>query len=187
MEIYITRHTPVANEDNLCYGQSDIPLRESVTQDLAQLIEKLPKAIDVVFSSPLERCKLLTTALNHKNTIYSDALMEMNFGAWESKKWDAINQEELNHWMSDFVQVKPPEGENLIELFERVKLFLDKLRLEKHEKVLLVTHAGVMRCIWAYLLNIPLHNIFKIPVDFGQLLTIKMNEDPNFDSIKKIH
>ena len=63
--------------------------------------------------------------------------------------------------MADFVNVKTPNGENLLELAERVKLFLDELRNQQHNKVLLITHSGVIRCIWSYLLEIPLQNIFK--------------------------
>jgi alpha-ribazole phosphatase len=112
--------------------------------------------------------------------------MELNFGDWEYKKWNDINQGTLNYWMEEFVNVKTPNGENLLELFDRVKLFLDNLRKQQHKKVLLITHAGVIRCLWAYTLEIPLTNIFKIPVDYGQLLIINLATEHKLDSIKKI-
>ena len=78
----------------------------------------------------------------------------------------------------------PPNGESLSDLAKRVNEFMDYLRPKKHEKVVLVTHAGVIRCIWAYLLDIPLHNVFKIPVDYDSVLRFKLGENPLFDSIK---
>src|SRR5690606_17532592 len=105
---------------------------------------------------------------------------------WENKQWNDLNQEELNSWMVDFVNVKTPGGENLIGLFERVKLFLDKLRSQPHEKVLLITHAGVIRCIWAYLLAIPLQHIFKIPVNYAETFVFNLHLNPEFDGIIKM-
>lgn len=186
MEVYIIRHTPVAVGKDTCYGQSNVTLADTFLQDVTQFKDQLPKDFDVVFCSPLDRCKALTLQLEFENIQYCDALMEMNFGDWENKNWNDINQDELNNWMSDFVNIKIPNGENLIELFERVKQFLDNLRLQNHKKVLLVTHAGVIRCIWAYLLEIPLQNIFKIPCDHGQIITVNLATDNKYDSIKKL-
>lgn len=184
MEVYIIRHTPVAVGKNTCYGQSNVPLADTFLQDAKQFKNQLPEDFDAVYSSPLDRCKDLALKLELGNILYYDTLIEMNFGAWENKLWNDINQVELNNWMEDFVNVKPPNGENLTELFDRVKQFFDNLRLQNHKKVLLVTHAGVIRCIWAYLLEIPLQNIFKIPCDHGQIIIVNLAVDNKFDSIK---
>jgi len=110
----------------------------------------------------------------------------MNFGNWENKKWKDLDQTELNHWMADFINVKAPNGENLIELFERVEIFFDNLRLRQHKKVLIITHAGVIRCIWSYLLKIPLENIFKIPVGYNELFICELSKNSSIDMIKRI-
>lgn len=102
--------------------------------------------------------------------------MEINFGKWEGKKWNDINQEELQKWMEDFVNIPAPEGENLSELYLRVSGFMDILRSKDFRKVLLITHAGVIRCLWAYLLEIPLFNIFKIPVAYGEVFAFSLGK-----------
>jgi alpha-ribazole phosphatase len=186
MEVYIIRHTQVAIGKDTCYGQSDVPLTATFLQDTKQIKNQLPTDFDAVYCSPLKRCKDLAIALELNNIYFDNSLMEMNFGDWENKKWNDLNQEDLNNWMTDFVKVKTPNGENLIELFERVKLFLDNLRKQEHKKVLLITHAGVIRCVWTYLLQIPLTNIFKIPVDYGQKLIINLSTEHKLDSIKKL-
>jgi alpha-ribazole phosphatase len=186
MEVYIIRHTPVALGKDTCYGQSNVPLADTFLQDIEQYKVELPKEFDVVYCSPLNRCKELATALQFEKIVYENALMEMNFGDWENIKWNDLNQTELNNWMTDFVKIKTPNGENLVELFARVKVFADRLRKKEHKKVLLITHAGVIRCLWAYLLDIPLQNIFKIPVGHNEIFICNMTKNPSTDSIKRI-
>ena len=186
MEVYVIRHTQVAVGKDTCYGQSDVSLADTFLQDAEKLKNQLPNDFDAIYCSPLQRCKDLAIVLELNNIQFDSALMEMNFGDWEYKKWNDINQGTLNYWMEEFVNVKTPNGENLLELFDRVKLFLDNLRKQQHKKVLLITHAGVIRCLWAYTLEIPLTNIFKIPVDYGQLLIINLATEQKLDSIKKI-
>ncbi len=185
MEVYVIRHTSVATEKNTCYGQSNVPLSDTFLIEAKQFKTKLPSNFDIVYCSPLKRCKELATELKLENIVFESALMEMNFGDWENQKWNDINQDDLNNWMIDFVNVKTPNGENLIDLFERVKFFLKNLKLQPHKKVLLVTHAGVIRCIWAYLLDIPLQNVFKIPIGHNEVFLCKLTDNKLTDSIKQ--
>ena len=63
---------------------------------------------------------------------------------------------------------------------------INELRTSKSEKVLIITHSGVIRCIWAYLLEIPLKNIFKIPVGFHEHFKINLGTTPQLDSINRL-
>lgn len=186
MEVHVIRHTVVAVGKDICYGQSDVPLADSFSQDVSDLTNQLSHDFDAVYCSSLNRCEVLAKALNFNNFSIEKALMEMNFGDWENKKWSDIDQNELNNWMVDFVNVKAPNGENLNELFERVAHFMDKLRQQSFNKVLLITHAGVIRCIWAYLLCIPLKNIFKVPVGHKEIFIFQLAKQPDLDSIKRL-
>jgi alpha-ribazole phosphatase len=185
MEIYVIRHTPVATGKDTCYGQSNVPLANTFLHDTEQFKNQLPTDFDTIYCSPLQRCKDLAEALKLNNVKFDDALMEMNFGDWENKKWNDINQNDLNNWMNDFVSIKTPNGENLLELFDRVKLFMDNLRKQQHKKILLIIHAGVIRCLWAYLLNIPLQNIFKIPVGHNEIFIFNLTDSTITDNIKR--
>jgi len=186
MEIYVIRHTPVLVGKDTCYGQTDVSLADTFLEDVEQFKKQLPTNFNAVYSSPLQRCKDLATELKLENVLFDSSLIEMNFGDWENQKWDEINQVDLNHWMNDFVNIKTPNGENLLELFERVKSFFDKLRRQYYERVLIVTHAGVIRCLWAYLLDIPLQNIFKIPVGHNEIFICNLTENITTDSIKRL-
>lgn len=186
MEVYVIRHTPVSTEKGVCYGQSEVPLADSFPQDAKEIASKLPNDFERVYCSPLQRCKDLAKALNSKNPVFENALKEFDFGEWENKKWDDMNRKELDRWMEDFVNVKAPGGENLKEMHARVKAFFESLRQKKEEKVLIITHAGVIRCLWACLLDIPLGNIFKIPVAYKEVLVFNLGEYKNQDYIKQL-
>ncbi|MNK36165.1 putative phosphoserine phosphatase 2 [compost metagenome] len=185
MEIYVIRHTRVSIEKGTCYGQFDVPLNSNFLQDIATLKYKLPNDFDKIFSSPLKRCSLLAEHISLEGIEYHDSLKEMSFGSWENKTWDSIDSELLNEWMDNFVFTKTPEGESLYLLYERVSLFIDQLRSQKYGKIALVTHAGVIRCLWAYVLNIPLESIFKIPIDYGEGMIFKLGDNKSMDQIVK--
>jgi len=186
MEIHVIRHTAVATGHDICYGQSHVPLADTFDQDVESIEKKISGQFDAVYCSPSQRCTELANALRLEGIILENALMELNFGDWEQKKWNDINQEQLNIWMADFVRVYPPNGENLLELFERVQGFTDRLRLLKHKKILLITHAGVIRCLWAYILEIPVQNIFKIPVGYHEVFVCNLTNNRLTDSIIKL-
>ena len=85
--------------------------------------------------------------------------------------------------MEDFVNIAAPNGENVLNLYSRVESFLNELKSKPFENLLLITHSGVIRCIWVYLLQLPLANMFKIPIGFGEILVANLNIDKTLDSI----
>ncbi len=183
MEIYVIRHTQVAVSKDICYGQSNVLLADTFQEEVNSIKTKLPSKFDSIYSSPINRCTQMAEALELGTIKYEKQLMELNFGDWEGKLWNDLDQESLTLWMRNFVTTPPPNGESLSLLYERVNYFLDTLRKENYNKVLLVTHAGVIRCIWAYLLAIPLENIFKLPVGYQEVFVFSLNKDPNWDKI----
>ncbi len=186
MEVYVVRHTPVAVEKGICYGQSDVETGADFEAIYDQIRQQLPDDLEKVYCSPLSRCRLLAEKLAYPTIEYDPALLEMNFGDWEGMKWDDIDQKQLQEWMQDFVSIRAPSGENLTEVSHRVSQFLNRLRTLPHQKVLLVTHSGVIRCIWAYLLHIPLTNVFRFPVGFGEVMVFRLGDTREGDYITKL-
>lgn len=184
MEIYIIRHTRVAVEKGVCYGQTDVPLADSFQEELAVLKSQLPNDFDQVFSSPLSRCKTLAATFSSA-ILFDDRLKEMHFGDWEMKAWNDILTDEIQPWYDDFVSVCTPNGENFEGLYHRCISFLEELRTKDYKKVLIVTHGGIIRSTWSYLLEIPLKNTFKIPLDFGEVLHFHLAKNSNKDYIIK--
>jgi alpha-ribazole phosphatase len=185
MQIFVTRHTKVQAGRETCYGQTNVPLADSFVEEAAAIKEKLPNDFDAVFCSTLNRCRVLASALEFENVQYEGRLIEFNFGDWENKLWNDLDQNELNTWMQDFVNLPTPNGENVLALYERVSSFLDEMRSKNYEKILLITHAGVIRCMWSYLLEMPVKNMFKIPVGFGEIFVVNIGEDRVMDAVKQ--
>jgi len=183
MEIHLIRHTAVNNPDNLCYGFAKMPLRKNYIEDF-ELIE-IEKDFDLIISSPSERCQLLTQYFQFNYQI-DERIKEMNFGDWEMKKWTEIPEEEINPWYEDFINVKATNGENLLEMQTRVSEFWNELLSKKDiNKILIVTHAGVIRLILQSILKFPLENMFNLQIDYGKRTVIDVKD--GFISIKNIN
>lgn len=172
MEVYLIRHTETVSEKGICYGQANVAIQEPFEHLFQEIKDQLPSEEMKVISSPLKRCTVLADFLS-KGTIEQDnRLMEMHFGNWELENWNDIPQQELNPWMEDFVSVQVPNGESFEILYERVLSFIDDLKKQSHEKVAIVTHAGVIRSFLCYQQNLPLKEAFQNKVTFGQIIKI---------------
>ena len=172
MEVYLIRHTETVCEKGICYGQADVAIQEPFEHLFQEIKGQLPSEEMKVISSPLKRCTVLADFLSNEKIEKDKRLMEMDFGNWELKNWNDIPQEELNPWMKDFVSVQVPNGESFEILYERVLSFIEDLKKKPHEKVAIVTHAGVIRSFLCYQQNLPLKEAFQNKVTFGQIIKI---------------
>ena len=179
MEIYLIRHTPVAVGRSGCYGQLDVDLAPTFEEDYLPYREQLPlDTFDRVYCSPLSRCRRLAAALGIETYTVEERLIELSFGDWEGTEWKALPPEELNGWMADFVRQAPPGGESFQALYDRFADFLTELGESDAERVLLIAHAGIIRCAWSYLLDIPLVHLFRLPIGFGEILQFELSPTP---------
>ena len=95
-----------------------------------------------------------TTAL----TIDTDArLRELDFGAWEGQRWDAVPRQGLDQWAADLMDGRPHGGESARTAYARVAEWADSLQASASEPCLwVVGHAGPMRMLAAHWLGLPL-------------------------------
>lgn len=178
MEIFLVRHTRVALSKEYCYGISDVELAESWEQDIAAVKAKLADhKFHKAFTSPLKRCKMLSAELVDAAQ-EDNSLLEMSLGDWELQKWADLDQEILEKWMDDFVNIVPPNSECFLEYSMKPVFFYDQLvsTMEQDEQVLLVSHSGAIRSIICHVLNLPLANAFHFELDFGSVSKIEVND-----------
>ena len=167
MRIYFIRHTTPDVKKGICYGQTDLELVDTYSEEFNTVLSQLPNTFDAVYSSPLKRCTQLAKAINPK-IIVDHRLKEMNFGNWEMQAWDDIPKTEILPWFEDYVNVPAKNGESFISMNERVLNFYNFLIAQGHEQVAVVSHAGTMRCLLSYINNIPLKSSFEqIHVEYG--------------------
>lgn len=176
MEIYLIRHTSPAIESGICYGQADIPLAQSAPEEIKAVTRRIKEPLVGVFSSPLKRCTKLANALSTNPTM-DGRLRELHFGEWENKKWDDISPDTLESWMKNYTTIGPPGGESYVQLQKRVVEVFKGILSQNMQAIAIVTHAGPIRAVLSYLLNIPLEDTFKIKVDYGSISKLSINGD----------
>lgn len=186
MQIYLVRHTETVAEPGVCYGQTDLALKEPFHNEFNAIVKELNIQNPLIFSSPLIRCKLLANHIaeqtgSKQEVCCIDQLQELNFGTWEMQKWDDIDPLQLNAWGNDFVFSCVPNGESFLQLYRRVSQFINHTLSQKHgstRPVVIVTHAGVIRCFHAYFNHIPLINVFNFKPNYGTIhpYTIKKSD-----------
>lgn len=145
MQLFLIRHPAPRVAAGTCYGRSDLPLAEDVAAAAARITPHLPPGLPV-YSSPLQRCRLLAAAM-HPMPRCDPRLQEMHFGAWELTPWQEIQREALDGWAADPLGYASPGGESVAELQARVHEFIGDLRRLGIGRAVLVTHAGVIKVL----------------------------------------
>jgi alpha-ribazole phosphatase len=175
MELHAIRHTTPLVEKGRCYGHADVPLAHTFEQEFEELLERLPAQIDLVFTSPLTRCRVLASRISDTFAV-DDRLIELNFGEWEMSYWDNIDPVALNKWMSNFCTESCPGGESYTDLIARVRLFVEDLRLIKHDSIVVVTHGGVIRALNTIFHEVSPADSMNIAVPYGSLTTFVVTQ-----------
>ncbi len=164
MELFLLRHTCVDIEQGICYGQSDVAVAASFEDEKNQLKQRLNNIrFDVVCSSPLLRCKKLAESLfGNEGIRFDERLKELNFGEWELKTWDEIyNSPEGKIWMENYQDLPTLNGESYAEMFHRVSAFYEELKTKKIDRVVVITHAGVIRIFKSMIEKQPVGELFE--------------------------
>lgn len=175
MEIILVRHTTPNIAKGICYGQADIGVTSTFIEELQPILKNVPlnDKNTVYYSSPLQRCAILAEKLSD-TIMYDNRLKELNFGDWELQPWDTIDKRPLDIWMNNFVTESTKNGESYIDLHKRTTTFLEEIKQLNHEKIVIITHAGVIRSLYAYIHNSPLEKSFDLKVAYGQVIKIKL-------------
>lgn len=100
MKVILIRHTSVDVPKGVCYGQTDVPVAATFTEE-AEMTKKAlgDRTFDAVFSSPLTRARLLADYCGYPTPVTDNRLMEMNMGDWEMKRYDDIKDDNLQNGM----------------------------------------------------------------------------------------
>ena len=173
------RHTSVDVPSGICYGITDVPLAATFQTEASQIQAQLGNnAFDLVFSSPLKRCtKLASTLFQEEKIVPDDRLKELNFGDWEMQSWDSVfNSSEGKTWFQDYTVTRCPSGESFADLIERIKSFLDELKVYEKEQIAIITHAGVIRALMCLLQQKSAGEAFNTPLKYGQIVNFDSNQ-----------
>lgn len=166
MKIYVVRHTAVG-VNGLCYGQTDVPLKETFEQEAEIVKQNLKdRPHDAVYSSPLSRARKLAEYCGYKNIQLYDRLKELHFGDWEMQPWDEIN---MTEWEKDWVNNPAPNGESFKQMYDRVSSFIEEIKKTGHSSVIVFAHGGVINCFRVYFGQTDLKSSFDQLAEYGEI------------------
>ncbi|MFL0267287.1 alpha-ribazole phosphatase [Candidatus Clostridium radicumherbarum] len=169
MNIYLLRHGETEeNKNRFYYGKLDVSLNDKGKTQALKAREFLEEVnFNKVYTSERLRTKETASLVARKglNKFVADKrINEMDFGEFEGKDYKEIQKlypKEYESWSRDWKEFSPPGGESYLEVYNRVKEFMEELLREQSENVLVVTHGGIIRTILCYVLGGNLENFWK--------------------------
>jgi alpha-ribazole phosphatase len=158
MRLYLVRHGKPEVDAGICYGSSDLPVCEREQQRVMEaLLPALPQGVPV-FSSPLQRCRVLAEAMadaaDAPGISQDSRLAEIHFGDWEMRAWDDIPRSEIDAWAADVVHYRPGGGESVLDVARRVRMFYDDMHCRGIVEAIVVCHAGTIRLLQQCLFHV---------------------------------
>ncbi|MEM9668163.1 MAG: alpha-ribazole phosphatase [Pseudomonadota bacterium] len=171
MGLILLRHTTPLIETGVCYGQLDLDIAESFTEEADETAKMLPP-FEQIFSSPLKRCRYLAEYIGERtghSVRYDCRLSEMDFGSWEGRPWSDIPRLEIDLWAKDFLHARAHGGESVNMLRQRTLEVVGELKDIK-QQTLVVTHAGVIRAV---LSTGDTADHFRTDIGFGKFIVIE--------------
>lgn len=194
MNIYIVRHGQTHNNvKGEYYGKLDVPLNQEGIRQIQKLRSGLSgTTFDYVYSShatrALESLKLCGENLYNKAHV-DPRLCEINFGDFEGKTYEEICTlfpEHVEVWNKDWKSFCPPNGESFDAFYARVSGFFGELLEKEASNVLVMTHSGVIKAMYCYVLknnpdlywSFTCHNgkVNIIKYEYGNLFIDGMNK-----------
>ena len=162
--IYFVRHgvtdwneyiTPDGRHSAKCQGRADIPLNQNGVNQAKELANNLKNIkFDTVYCSPLTRtkqtCEIILGSLD--GVIFDDRIIERDFGEFEG-----LTKEEFDFsgFCNKHSGIKLKTAETVESIEKRVFSFLDELKQQPYQNVLIVAHGGVGCMFISYFDGIP--------------------------------
>lgn len=179
MKVTMIRHTAVDVPAGVCYGRTDVPLKDTFPQEAEKVKENLIAEMetsshnfDGVFRSPLSRCGRLAEACGYGDAVADNRLLEMNFGEWEMQPYDKICDPRLQEWYDNWQEIAPTGGESFSDQLRRIKNFLDEKVEEGYQDILIFTHAGVIMNTLLLIGRVQTSNLFDHQPPYGGIVTL---------------
>ncbi|SDF62050.1 histidine phosphatase family protein [Desulfovibrio legallii] len=182
--VWLARHGALPpNPERRMVGARDIPLSPLGRAQAAALGRELPPALArslrAVICSDLRRCRE-SAALLMAAAVWPAGppplhpepdLREICLGAWEGLTQAEIAARFPGAWEARGARMAgyaPPDGESFAQVQARALRALRRWRKRCPEgPLLLVSHAGVIRCLLAHYLALPLGELMRIPQHYA--------------------
>ncbi len=187
VKFIIVRHGySVGNKGNIFTGQIDMPLDErgfSQAESVAKYVFQ-NFHIDEIYSSEL--CRAYDTALPLATALGKEIkkrkdLNEVDVGLWGGMTFDEVKKEfpeSYAYYIECPGLSRFDGGETYVKARERICLAFEKIAAENEDKtVMVVTHGGVLRNLFAAWKGIPPERLTDLPRLSNASITVAEYED----------
>ncbi len=176
--LYLLRHGNTGLSGKFI-GSSDVSTNEVGREEISRAATKLNRVdFQRVICSPMLRCRQAVEKLTLPCTVeYNDWLKEIDFGRWEKKSFHELDQQDqglVDLWVSDYPGFCFPGGESIQQFLERLTCLLDFLQNTREERLLLVTHGGVIKHLLCMLLGLPVDRYLSFDVRTGRYCSLDL-------------
>ena len=186
MDIIMIRHGETDDNVSKIFSRDTTKLTNNGKKQILKTRENIKElSYDKIYFSPLTRTVETLDVLGLEGKS-EERIREIDFGIFTGKTFKEIKEiypKETEAWLDDTNNYLIPEGESLLNVYKRVKEFLEEA-LAKNENILLVTHDCVIRLALCWVFDNPDY-FFKFKVDNGSINTISI--DDGFKFIRKLN
>lgn len=184
----LLRHGELQTSGLFCANETE-QLSDKGFQQLSKATKN--KQWDLIVSSPYQRCQKYAERLAQKQPhklIILDSFKEMDFGRW-------TNQPQITIWEHNSTLLKQlwdtpenfiaPDGEAMIAFIKRVNQgWLELIKQYQGQSILVLTHAGVIRCILANTLNIPYKSTLAFNIGYAKYTRLHCYPDQVYSLVE---
>lgn len=165
VKIYLIRHAEaMGNVLEFFQGHTDEAVSEKGEKQLECLAERFRDIpIERLYSSPLKRTVSTAEAVNRYHglpIIKDEGLIEINGGVWEGRPWAELPERyptEYGLWKNRMEDFYIEGGERMTEVFERMKLTMDKIARENEGRTIaVVSHGCALRNFLCFCMGRPI-------------------------------
>ncbi|MFJ5286625.1 alpha-ribazole phosphatase family protein [Pseudomonas sp. NPDC088429] len=185
LRLDLLRHGETELGGGLRGSLDDALTEKGWTQMHAAVIEGGPW--DRLVSSPLQRCARFAAELGEQLNLpvqLDKDLQELHFGAWEGQSAAALMETDadaLGLFWADPYSFTPPQGEPVSDFSTRVLAAVARLHSAyAGERILLISHGGVMRLLLAQARGLPREQLLNVEVGHGALFALTVDTDGSF-------
>lgn len=185
--LIVVRHGRTAvNAGTRLQGRMDAPLDELGIRQAHVTGEWVRARWDVreIVSSPLVRAFDTASAIGGDVRV-DDSFVELDYGDWDGLPLADVPRGEWERWRSD-PSFRPPNGETLLELDERVAPAVDALlERARTEDIVVVSHVSPIKSIVTRVLRAGPEMTWRMSLDRASICTVSVG--PNGPSLSSFN
>jgi len=184
-EIFLIRHgETVWNTKKLIQGQLDSPLTDNGIRQ-SNLLSKRIKKInpDIIYTSDLKRAIDTANIINqhiNKDVIEISGVRERHWGVFQGADWPKVKKffpTQYKYYKNDSKNYMIPNGESYNQVAKRTMDSLsDIIKNHENQKIVVVTHGGVISPLIRNLLSIPYKTHRKFMISNTSITKLLYNE-----------